>query len=158
MSKTVLLAPLLLFLLAACNSDQLRRANAAYEDAFVPVEDIGRFDQWRRSAPFPKLLADGQPASLVEIGRRFEVGAGVPTDPSCAGWWYERAFDVFYQEAGSSADAKGRVYSTGTVRRTGYPKARVSYRKVMKTPGFERLDDRAGSARCAVDGPRTAPH
>ena len=156
MSKAILFAPLLALSLCACSSDQLSRASAAYEDAFVPIEDIGRFDQWRQSAPLSKLLADGQPASLVEIGRRFEVGAGVPADPSCAGWWYERAFATVYEEPWSTADAKGRVYSGGSVRRTGYPKARVSYRKVMKTPGFERLSGAAGENRCAVDGASTA--
>lgn len=136
-------------LLSACTTAQVQRVSAAYEDAFVPIESIGRFDHWRQKASPDELLKDGHPFSLVELGRRFEVGAGVPKDRDCAAWWYNRAFLTPYDEA-QSTYAGGMVISTGTLRRAGLPQARVAFKHLLKSGPVNELPLEEARRRCSA--------
>jgi hypothetical protein len=151
------LGALALVLLSGCTISQIQQASAAYEDAFVPLENIGRFDRWRQKAPPARLLQDGHPDSLVELGRRSETGeGGMPKDRTCAAYWYQRAFGTPYDEQ-TSTYAGGMVIDTGKVRRAGLPQARVALRKLMKAGGVEHItmgdaDARCGSVPLALTG------
>ncbi|HEV2533715.1 hypothetical protein [Phenylobacterium sp.] len=136
-----------LMTLAGCSAAQWQRANAAYEDAFVPIESIGRFDRWRQKVSPADLVRDGHPLSLVEIGRRYEVGAGLPKDRDCAGWWYSEALITWYDEP-QSGYAGGHVTSLGTLRRQGLPQARVALKRLRAAGPVTLLDGAQARARC----------
>jgi hypothetical protein len=141
----MLLICALAFSTAGCTA--IQAAGVAAEDAFVPLENIGRFDHWRQQATFDRLIADGQPASFVEIGRRFGDGDRLPRDRDCAAWWYERAyFTPYVQEL--TTYSNGMVVSGGKVTRPGYPQARVAYKKLIKGGPARRLDAAEASMRC----------
>ena len=152
-------AALLALLLGACSA--MQSAGMAYDDAFGSLEGIGRFDKWRQEATPAKLLVDGHPESLVEIGRRFEVGAGLPRDRDCAAWWYERAHGVSYQEPRYVYSSVLGSQSAGTITRSQYPRARLAYRKLLKAGPVTTLTTDQALTRCesfsvsAVGGPRS---
>ena len=104
----------------------------SYEDGFASIESIGRFDGWRQKVTPAELRAKGGAWDYLELGRRFEIGGGVPVDRDCAGYWYRTAFDTPYEEAKSSYGGNGQATGRWMETRNGLPQARVAYRKLLK--------------------------
>lgn len=154
MLRSYFVAVMLGLALTGCAGGRIEAAYLRYEEAFVPLESIGRFDRWRQRVAPADLLKDGHPFSLVELGRRAELGVnGVAQDRDCAAWWYQVAYQTAYQEPNPSPTGN----SVGTYTRAQLPQASVALKKLLKAGPVDGLEPLEAERRCRAFGVVTRP-
>lgn len=128
--------------LASCQS--VRGTANAFEDFFAPIEGFPRYAQGLQTEPLEALPAARRGWREYEIGRRFELGLGVPQDPACALRWYYVAAASPYEDIDWNT-ASG--FYGQTVTRYGLPWARIAIRRIEKSAPSARA---ASHGRCEI--------